>query len=99
MADWQEKLNVFMDKASVVAADLGKKTEETIEIQKIKSQIRSLNRASEKDFIEIGKMVYDKFLEGIVESEDYIVFCENIEKRNEEIKELEADIEEIKGEV
>ncbi len=97
MADWQDTFNTLKEKATEVAFDLGKKTEDTIEIQKIKSQIRSLNRATDKDLREIGSMVYEKFLNGVVENEEYIAFCENVEKRNEEIKELEAEIEEIKG--
>ena len=42
MADFFEQLG---KKISDVAEDFGKKTEDTLEVQRIKSQIRSLNLA------------------------------------------------------
>ena len=44
MADFFEELG---KKISDVASDIGKKTEDTIEIQKLKSNIRGLQRANE----------------------------------------------------
>ena len=46
MADFFEQLG---KKISDVAEDFGKKTEDTLEVQRIKSQIRSLDRANERD--------------------------------------------------
>ena len=57
-------------KLSGVISDLGKKTEDTIEIQKIKSDIRSLKRANERDLIDIGRMVYEKFQHGEIRDTD-----------------------------
>ena len=34
-------------------------------MQRIKSQIRSLDRANERDYIEIGKKIYQKFKAGV----------------------------------
>ena len=45
MADFFEQLG---KKISDVAEDFGKKTEDTLEVQRIKSQIRSLDRANER---------------------------------------------------
>ena len=61
MADFFEQLG---KKISDVAEDFGKKTEDTLEVQRIKSQIRSLDRANERDYIEIGKKIYQKFKAG-----------------------------------
>ena len=94
MADF---FSVLGKKISDVAEDLGKKTEETVEIQKIKSNIRSLKRANERDFIDIGKMVYEKFHNGEVSDIDYVVLCEAIEKREEEIARQEDEVKKIKG--
>lgn len=59
MADFFEQLG---KKISDVAEDFGKKTEDTLEVQRIKSQIRSLDRAmkeitskSERRFIKNSK--------------------------------------------
>lgn len=90
MADFFENLG---KKITEVADDIGKKAGDTLEVQKIKSDIRSLNRANEKDFIDIGRMIYEKFTEGELAGTDYIKICETIEKRDEEIKQKEADLE------
>ena len=94
MADF---FSVLGKKISDVAEDLGKKTEETVEIQKIKSNIRSLKRANERDFIDIGKMVYDKFQSGEVADMSFTTLCEAIEKREEEIERKEEEVRKIKG--
>ena len=96
MADFLNNLGKkFMD----VAEELEKKTEDTLEVQKIKSEIRSLKRANERDLIDIGMMVYVKFHNGEVSDIDYVVLCEAIEKREEEIAEQEEAIKRIKGEL
>ena len=68
MADFFEQLG---KKISDVAEDFGKKTEDTLEVQRIKSQIRSLDRANERDYIEIGKKIYEKFKAGEVKFKLY----------------------------
>ena len=94
-----EFLNNIGKKFMDVAEELEKKTEDTLEVQKIKSEIRSLKRANERDLIDIGKMVYEKFHNGEVSDIDYVVLCEAIEKREEEIAEQEEAIKRIKGEL
>ena len=69
---------------------------DTLEIQKIKSDIRSLKRANERDLIDIGRMVYEKFQHGEIRDTDYITFCEAIEKREETIERQEEEIVRIK---
>jgi len=83
-------------KITEVADDFGRKAGDTIEVQKIKSQIRSLRRANEKDFMDIGRMVYEKFQDGELSGTDYITICEAIEKREEEIEQKEVEIEKFK---
>ena len=58
MADFFEELG---RKISDVAIDLGKKTEDTLEIQRLKSDIRALQRDYDRDHMDIGRMVYEKF--------------------------------------
>ncbi len=94
MADF---FSVLGKKISDVAEDLEKKTEDTLEVQKLKSNIRSLKRANERDFIDIGKMVYDKFRDGDISDIDYVTLCEAIEKREDEVVRLEDEVKKIKG--
>ena len=94
MADF---FSVLGKKISDVAEDLEKKTEDTLEVQKIKSNIRSLKRANERDFMDIGKMVYEKIHDGEISDIDYVTLCEAIEKREEEIERQEEEVKKIKG--
>ena len=92
MADFFEE---FGRMVSDVASDITKKTGDTLEIQKIKSNVRSLKRANERDLADIGRMVYEKFQSDM----DYVTLCEEIEKRDEEIEKQEEEIVKIQGEV
>ena len=83
MVDFFEDLG---RKISDVANDIGKKTEDTIEIQKLKSDMRTLRRANDRDLMDMGRMVYDKFVQGEISDLDYVAVCESIEKRDEEMK-------------
>lgn len=93
MSDFFEELG---KRITEVAEDIGKKTEDTIEVQKIKSQMRSLKRANERDFAAMGKKIYEKFKDGEVADTDCIKFCEAIEKREEQLEENEEQLEKIR---
>lgn len=96
MSDFFDSLG---KRISEVASDIGKITEDTIEIQRVKSTIRSLKRANERDLIDIGRMVYEKFSNNEVTDTDCIVLCEEIEKRDEEVKRKEEEIAKIREEM
>ena len=96
MADFFEE---FSRRVSDVASDITKKTGDTLEIQKIKSNVRTLKRANERDLADIGRMVYEKFQSGEVSDMDYVTLCEEIEKREEEIEKQEEEIVKIQGEI
>ena len=93
MADFFEELG---KRISDVAGDIGKKAGDTIETEKLKSQIRSLKRANARDLLEIGEMVCDKFRDGEISDLDYATLCEAVEKREEEVKRYEEEIQKIK---
>ena len=40
---------------------VGKKTNDMVEIQKLRSQISSLEKGIEKNYVELGKMVFAKY--------------------------------------
>ena len=96
MADFFGELG---KKISYTAMDIGKRAEDTFEVQKIKSDIRSMKRANERDLKDIGRMVYEKFQKGEVDDTEYIGLCEQIEKREEEIESQEEQIVKIKEEI
>ena len=88
--------NNLGQKIADMASDLGKKTEDTVEIQKLKSEIRSLQRANDRDLKDIGLKVYEKFEKGELEDECYRELCEAIEKREDDIEKQEQEIVRIK---
>lgn len=100
----KEIINEFGKKVNVVAGQIGKKTEplmkkteEMVEIQKIKSQIRALENHNECDVIDLGEIVFAKFKDELVTDEDFVAICEEIEQRLEAIENLELRIAALKG--
>ena len=90
----------FIAHAETVRGEEGRfETGDTLEIQKIKSNVRTLKRANERDLADIGRMVYEKFQSGEVSDMDYVTLCEEIEKREEEIEKQEEEIVKIQGEI
>lgn len=88
--------------------DLGKKIGETtetvtskagemVEIQRLKGQIRTLERSNEEDFLEMGRFLYHRFQAGEQLDEQMSTLCSKIEERIERIEKHQAQIEEIKG--
>lgn len=75
----------------------GKKTEEVVEVQKLKSQIRLMERGAERDLQDIGKIVYEQFKKGEAVEPAFVELCETVEKREKAIAEYKKEIERIKG--
>ncbi len=88
----------FSQKFTEVASDLSKKTEDTIEIQKIKSEVRGLKRANDRDFRDIGLSIYEKYVKGEDIDENFREVCQEIAKRDEDIEKKEEEIVRIQGE-
>ena len=82
---------------SETANDLGKKAEDTLEIQKRKSDIRFLRRANDRDYMDIGKIIFEKYRNGEVVDTDMAALCEAIDQRNEEVTKIQAEIDRING--
>lgn len=95
MADFFENLG---KRISDVASDVGKRTEDTLEIQKLKSDIRSLKRGNDRDYQDIGKAVYDSYQRGEAVDGDMATLCEAVEQRLNRVKELEEEIDKIRNE-
>lgn len=88
--------------------DLGKRLGETaetmtskagdaIEIQKLKSQVRSLARGNAVDLMELGKTIYDRFKAGEEVEESAKGLCEAIQNREASMENYEKKIVRIKG--
>ena len=86
-------------KLAEVANDVTKVTGDTLEIQKLKSDIRSLKRGNERDYMDMGKYIFDKFQKNEIIDTDLIALCEAVEKRNEEVEKIEVEIARIKEDI
>lgn len=92
-----EVVEVVASKTGEVVEVVANKTEQTIEVQKIKSQIHVMRRSNDRDFRDIGKMIYHKYKKGEEVAEQYKELCEAIEEREVCIEQSKAEIAKIKG--
>ena len=70
---------------------------EAIEIQRLKSQIRTLARGNAVDLMELGKSIYDRYKAGEEVEESAQALCDAIKDRETTIGEYEKKISKIKG--
>lgn len=73
------------------------KAGEAVEIQKLKNQVRVLERDMEEDLAEIGRMVYEQFKAGDDVDEEAAAYCEAVKSREESIAEYQQRIITLKG--
>lgn len=92
----KELFDDIMEKISDAAEQVGKKTDEMIETQKIKNKIRGLEKYNRRDFRDLGRMVYEKYRAGEVLDEEYLELCKAVEEREEEIQKYETELVRVK---
>jgi len=76
---------------------VGKKTNEMVEVQKLRSQINNLEKNMDKNYILLGKMMFDKYQNGEDLCDEAKAYCEEITGSAVLIEEYKAEIAEIKG--
>ena len=79
------------------AETMTSKAGDAIEIQKLKSQVRSLARGNAVDLMELGKTIYDRFKAGEEVEESAKGLCEAIQNREASMENYEKKIARIKG--
>lgn len=97
MSELGKKVNVVAEQLGKKTEPLVKKTEEVVEIQKVKGQIRAMEMENEYDLADLGEIVYAKYLDGLVEDEDFAAICEEIGERLLIIDAMEKYLAELKG--
>lgn len=73
------------------------KAGEAMEIQKMKGQIRALERGNDNDLVELGLAVYEQFKAGDAVGEEAAILCEAIQDREASIAEYLQKISDVKG--
>jgi polyhydroxyalkanoate synthesis regulator phasin len=84
-------------KVGDVAQSAAKKSGELIEINKLNSNIGNEEDSIKSLYNEIGKLVYQRYLQDMLDNEEYRSSCENIKGHQENISALKAKIEDIKN--
>ena len=79
------------------AETMTNKAGEAIEIQRLKSQSRSMARGNAVDLMELGKMIYDRYKSGETVEEAAQELCEAIQSREKTMEEYDRKIAKIKG--
>jgi len=95
MKDFLEGLG---KKLTETAGVVSNKAGEVVEVQRIRNQIHTLSRSNERDYRDIGTMIYDKYKAGEVIDPEMACICEEIAKREEVAAELEKLLADVKGE-
>ena len=93
----KENFESFGKVIAETAETVARKTEDTIEIQKIKSKIRVMVRNNKRDYQDIGKIIYERFQNGQIEDEELLELCQTIEEREEVIDDYKKEVAVIKG--
>lgn len=94
MKEFFEDLGKFITET---AGNVGKKTEEVMEVQKLKSQIRSLERSNQGDLTDLGKIIYERFRKEEAVDGELEVICEEIRKRRMIIVAFEKKLADMRG--
>lgn len=89
MGDFFEDLGKRISETAEVVT---KKTEEVVELQKLKNQIRTMERSNDRDIRDLGRMVYEKYQMQEIMDAEVTEICEMIEKREEAIADYEKEM-------
>lgn len=82
-------------KISTVAGDAADKAKELAEITKLKTDISSEQKKIQQAFINLGKLYYEDIKN--IEAGPGVEFCNEIKTAEATIADLEAKIEQVKG--
>lgn len=75
------------------------KAGEAVEIQRLRNQIRALERGNERDYLELGRTIYENYRNGELTDEEAVSICEAIQNREENIEKYEQQVSAVKGDV
>lgn len=59
---------------------VGKKTEDLVEVQKLRNKLRNVQRDMDQDYRKLGKLIYHRFVNGEVMDEELAAVCDEIMK-------------------
>jgi len=95
MADinFEDISRTISDAAEVV----GKKTEAFIKVQKIKGQIHSARRSVEKNYKDLGEIIFRRYAVGESVDEEVAIICEEVSQINANLAEMREELAKTRG--
>ena len=78
---------------------VGKKTDEFVEIQKIRTRQHALEDQIEKNYQDIGQIIYNRYLNGEAFDENLAGFCKDITDLEKEIADCKEDVANKRGRI
>lgn len=82
---------------SDTAEVVGKKTEELVEVQKLRSRIRTAQKQAEQDYRKLGHMVFERFVEGEAMDLELSEVCDHLIQVRNQIASFEEELARKKG--
>lgn len=78
---------------------MGKKTDEFVEIQKIRTRQHALEDQIEKNYQDIGQIIYNRYLNGEAFDENLAGICKDITDLEKEIADCREDVANKRGRI
>ena len=88
----------FGETISKASKDLGNRADSFVETQKIRAKILSEQKMIEKDFTDLGKIIYKKYVDGEPLDETMAEVCEDVTQRKIAIAAYRETIAKMNGE-
>lgn len=82
---------------SNAAEAVGKKTEAFIAVQKLRGQIHSSERSIEKNYKDLGEIIFRRYAIGETVDEEVAIVCEEISQINANISEMKEELAKKRG--
>lgn len=94
MADKFEEISKSITNA---AEKVTKKTEAFIEMQKLRGQIHSARRSVQRNYKDLGEIIFNRYAAGETVDEEIAIICEEISQIQADIGEYREDLARKKG--
>ena len=82
---------------SSAAENVSRKTEAFIESQRLKAQIHSAERSAEKEYKDLGELIFQRYAVGEAVDDEAALICEEISQIQMSIAELKAELAAKRG--
>jgi vacuolar-type H+-ATPase subunit I/STV1 len=87
----------FLDKVTEGIGTVAKKSEEMLQVSKLKSQLSDLNKEKTQKLASAGQRAYTMIEEGTMEDSEIKGIVEEVKSLEQKIKDVEQEIENVQA--